>query len=155
MLLCGLFWWWWWWWWIKMMMMMMMMMDKDDDNCEDKFTSCWLQKKKQINCSWLVWVCSRFSSILLQVLPRYPPPPVYLSTQNPTLKNSSLIWGVQTLLEAAFKSPLMYVDILYSVNHSILTNIDVIVIFFNLESWLQTSVRIFIRGCPSILCSLR
>ena len=84
-----------------------------------------------------------------------PPPPVYPSTQNPTLKNSSLIRGVQTLFEAAFKSPLMYVDILYSVNHSILTDIDVIVIFFNLESWLQTSVRIFIRGCPSILCSLR
>ena len=58
-----------------------------------------------------------------------PPPPVYPSTQNPTLKNSSLIRGVQTLFEAAFKSPLMYVDILYSVNHSILTHIDVIVIF--------------------------
>ena len=58
-----------------------------------------------------------------------PPPPVYPSTQNPTLKNSSLIRGVQTLFEVAFKSPLMYVDILYSVYHSILTDIDVVVIF--------------------------
>ena len=58
-----------------------------------------------------------------------PPPPVYPSTQNPRLKNSSLIRGVQTLFEVAFKSPLMYVDILYSVYHSILTDIDVVVIF--------------------------
>ena len=48
--------------------------DKDDDSGDDKFTSCWLQKEADYY-SYLFWVSSRFSSILPQVLPRYPSPP--------------------------------------------------------------------------------
>ena len=49
-----------------LMMMMMMMMIMVMVNLPA--TDC---KKRYINYSWLVWVCSRFSSMLPQVLPRY------------------------------------------------------------------------------------